>query len=238
MQKSPFIPEIGRFRNYVADKYRKKSVYTTQGETQEDYLSFKTIYLIEEIFNDSLPAVLARKGRYFDELENQEYHGERDNVVELFNHDSWFIQTELLPEHFKDELMYVLSVFAPWYRKNRNDRFIEIPENDVVVQKHKILTRIIRRLEAATQDKEVNVSVDLELDYERYIERMMAEAEQDRERRIEAEQRASEANLKAVLAEQTISEMVKMLHSLGVNLETISEKTGKSIAEIKQMVGE
>ncbi len=193
VQKSPLAPEIGRFRNYLSDKYRKKSAVGSD----EKYLPIKTIYIIEEIFNNDLPAVLGRKGIYFNELENTPYQGARDAMVELFNHDSWFIQTELLPHDFKEELMYVLSIFAPWFRKSPKDRFIEIPDDEILVKKHKILDRIFRRLQAATQDNKVNTSVDVEMDYENYIEKMVnlrelaeAKAESERIQREEAEAKA------------------------------------------------
>lgn len=58
VQKSPFIPEIGRFRNYLADKYRKKSSIPENESSTETYLPIKTIYLVEDVFNRNLPAVL------------------------------------------------------------------------------------------------------------------------------------------------------------------------------------
>lgn len=188
VQKSPFIPEMGRFRNYIADKYRRKSVYSIGGEQKEYYLPIKTIYLVEDIFNPSLPAVLGRRGLYYDELESTPYLGDRDRVVELFNHDSWFIQTELLPPEFKDELMYVLSVFAPAFRTSKSDRYIDVPDNDLLVKKHKILERMIRRLEAATRDTEINTAVDLELEYEKYIEQNIAATELAKQNELIAKQ--------------------------------------------------
>ncbi len=174
VQKSPIAPEISRFRHYIADKYRRKS--TVEGA--EKYIPIKTIYLVEEVFNAQLPAVLGRRGTYFDELENTQYSGERDSLVELFNHDSWFIQTELLPPEFKDELYYVLSVFAPNYRTSRQDRYIVIENEELLIKKHRILERILRRLQAATQNTEVNTAVEMEIDYEKYIENIMHLAEQ------------------------------------------------------------
>jgi len=198
VQKSPFAPEISRFRNYLSDKYRKKS---SVGQ-EERYLPIKTIYLIEDLFNPNLPAVLGRVGTYYDELEGCPYQGERDSMVELFNHDSWFIQTELLPPEFKDELMYVLSVFAPQYRKNKSDRYIEIPDSEILEKKHRILSLMFRRLEAATGNTEINTTVEMELEYEKYIEdikqaaqKAEEQSEKDRKAKEEAEIKAEQAEL-------------------------------------------
>ncbi len=257
VQKSPFIPEIGRFRNYLADKYRRKSVYHLDGEQKEYYLPIKTIYLVEEIFNPALPAVLGRRGQYFDELENTLYLGGRDKVVELFSHDAWFIQTELLPPEFKDELMYVLSVFAPSFRTSKTDRYIDVPDNDLLVKKHKILERMIRRLEAATKDKEVNTAVDLEMEYEGFIERNIAEAKLARQNEAEAKHNEAVALALAekertekefALAEKekertekeknrtALVNMVKRLKSKGFTDEEIAEDTGLSQDEIRVII--
>ena len=250
VQKSPFIPEIGRFRNYLADKYRRKSVYSLGGEQVEYYLPIKTIYLVEDIFNPALPAVLGRRGQYFDELENTPYLGGRDRVVELFNHDTWFIQTELLPQEFKDELMYVLSVFAPSFRTSKTDRYIDVPDSDLLVKKHKILERMIRRLEAATKDKEVNTAVDLEIDYEVFIERKIAETELAKQNEAEARQSEAEAKQKEAealaLAEKERAEKevilakqnsaVLKLHAKGLDAEDIAETLGIDATQVRKIL--
>jgi len=217
IQKSPFIPEIGRFRNYLADKYRRKSIV----DVEEKYIPIKTIYLIEEIFNPQLPPVLGRRGIYVDELENLTYQGERDKIVELFNHDSWFIQTELLPPEFKDELYYVLSVFAPNFRKSPKDRYIEIQDENLLIKKHRILERILRRLQAATQDNEVNTALEVEIDYENYLDKMITETEQAKQREEEAKQK--------------LVESAKIMKSNGISIEIIANVTGLTKEEIERL---
>jgi hypothetical protein len=260
IQKSPFIPEIGRFRNYLADKYRRKSAV----DGEEKYIPIKTIYLIEDVFNPKLPAVLGRKGIYIDELENTPYIGERDKVVELFNHDSWFIQTELLPEEFKDELYYVLSIFAPNFRKSPKDRYIDIQDEELLIKKHRIMERILRRLQAATQDREVNTALEIEIDYEKYLEKIIQNSEQAQKREEEAKQREEEAKQREEEAKQReeeakqreeeakqreeeakqreekaklkLNELVKLFHSLNIPVETIIEKTGLTKTEIEDLL--
>ena len=104
VQKSPFIPEIGRFRNYLAEKYARQSTFKTKDKQVEEYLPIKTIYFVAKDFNASLPVILCRKGTYYDILLNKIYEGARDEYVELLNHDSWFIFTERLPQDMKQEL--------------------------------------------------------------------------------------------------------------------------------------
>jgi hypothetical protein len=220
VQKSPIEPEIGRFRNYIADKYRKKSIV----EGKEVYLPLKTIYLIEKPFNRNLPAVLGHRGSYYDELEDTLYMGEKDDLVELFNHDSWFIQTELLPADFKNELMYVLSVFAPQYKSKDEQRYINLPDEEILAKKHRVLERVYRRLQAATQDKEVNDTVEIEMDIEGFIEKQIAEKEQALKEIEEAKKREEEAK-------QKIRQAIEMMRSLGATGEQIEKALDISLKD-------
>ncbi len=243
VQKSPFIPEIGRFRNYLADKYRRKSVITDNGAQTESYLPIKTIYLVEDTFNPQLPAVLGRRGQYIDELESTPYLGGRDGIVELFSHDTWFIQTELLPPDFKDELMYVLSIFAPVFRTSKTDRYINVPEDSMLAEKHKILARIIRRLEAATGSSEVNTAVDLEIEYENFIERNIAETELAKQNEANAlaladKERADKENALAKVEDALakITAAVLKLHAKNMSDEDIAETLGIDIEQVRNIL--
>jgi hypothetical protein len=197
VQKSSILPEIGRFRKYLADKYATTTAYSTKNTQKDSYLSMKTIYLIEQIFNPKLPAILGRRGTYYNELNNTEFIGPRDSVVELFNHDSWFIQTELLPAEFKDDLHYILTVFSPQFRTGKNERFIEIPEDVILQKKHKIMDLILRRLEIATADRKINEALDVEIQYERYIDSVLKQSQDDREAKAKAEASTKAAQKKA-----------------------------------------
>ena len=197
VQKSYIAPAISRFRNYLSEKYGKKSILGNE----QKYLPIKTIYLIQKTFNKNLPAVLGRKGIYFDVLEDSLYQGDRDEIVELFNHDSWFIQTRLLPPEFKDELMYVLSVFAPWFIDKTDEKYIVIPDDNILFQKHKLLNRILRRLEAATQNDNINRNLEMEIDYENYVDSLIEKSALSEKERNQAIAKAEEAEAKAEQAQ-------------------------------------
>jgi len=231
VQKSPFMPEIGRFRNYLADKYKKKTNIPTSEGSKDVFLAIKTIYLIEETFNKNLPPVLARLGQYYDELENTVYEGKRDEVVELFNHDSWFIQTELLPPDFKQEMMYVLSVFAPTYRKDRKDRYIEIPDNEMLQKKYELLNRLIRRLQMATSNTKINRAVDVEMEYEDFIEKQIELAKIYKEQAEQAEIKVKEETKKKNLAEKKAKEERKQKELAEQRAD--DERKQKELAEQK-----
>jgi len=242
VQKSPIAPEIGRFRKYIGEKYSTQSVYKTTEGVQNDYLPLKTIYFIDKTFNKNLPVVLRRKGDYWDVLEEKKYEGEKDRFVELLNHDAWFIQVQLLPSKLKNELLNVLSVFAPWMRDERNDRFIDIPEYDVGIKKYQLLTKIIRRLHLAGESRELETALELEISLENFIDKAISDKEEAkketaeiRKEITEIEKREAEARKETAEAQQKIIGLAKMLKSLNVPIKQIEEKTGLAAAEIERL---
>jgi len=202
VQKSPFIPEIGRFRNYLAEKYSKQSTYKITNQQVVEYLPIKTIYIIDKDFNSELPVILKRKGIYYDVLLEKIYEGERDAYVELLNHDSWFIQVTRLPKDLKTELLRVLSVFAPWMRDS-DERFINVEEKDLLEKKHKLYKRILQRLKAAKSKDKLLLSLETEYKMEKEIDDNLQkaeiykqQAEEERKQKEEERQLKEESNKK------------------------------------------
>ena len=225
VQKSPFAPEIGRFRKYVGEKYRKKTTYKSQESVQTEYLPIKTIYFVDKTFNNDLPVILRRKGEYWDVLEHKRYKGQKDKYVELLNHDSWFIQVEKLPTDMKNELLHVLSVFAPWIRDEEDERFIEIPQKIESLKKYQLLNKIINRLQLAGNDKNLEVSLELEMSYENYIEEAFKEKK-------EALKRAKEDRKQK---KDVLEKLAKKMLKYGEPIDEITKETGLSKAEIKKL---
>lgn len=241
VQKSPFVPEISRFRKYVSEKYARKSEFKTDSEgVQNDFLPLKTIYFIDKAFNKELPPVMRRRGDYWDVLEQKQYNGGKDHFVELLNHDSWFIQIESLPRELKSELLYCLSVFAPWLRDSEDERYINVSEDDQGLKKYQLLSKIINRLYLAGKSREVETALELEASLERYIEdlekgRQLAEktsAELLFQREEERKQKEEERRQKEDALEK-IKDLARFLKSMNVDINQIIEKTGLTRDEIE-----
>jgi len=263
VQKSPFIPEIGRFRNYLAEKYSKQSTYKIKNNQVEEYLPIKTIYIIDKDFNSELPVILRRKGVYYDVLSEKVYEGNRDVYVELLNHDSWFIQVTRLPKDLKTELLRVLSIFAPWLR-DADDSFINVEDNDLLEKKYKLYRKILLRLKAAKSQNKLLLALETERKIEKEIEdnlqkaelyKQQAEAERqlkeeanekaDAERQLKEEankkadaerQLKEEANKKAEEKEQKIINIVKKQHQKGMTILEIAEDLVLSENEVLEII--
>lgn len=243
VQKSPFVPEMGRFRKYVSEKYARQSEFKTDKDSvQKAYLPLKTIYFIDKAFNKQLPPVMRRRGDYWDVLEHKKYTGSKDHFVELLNHDSWFIQMEILPTEMKSELLYCLSVFAPWLRDAEDERYINLPENDQGLQKYQLLSKIMNRLYLAGKSREVETALEMEASLEKYIdnlERDKQHAEKERfellkQKEKERKQKENERRQKEE-ALQKIIDLARFLKSMNVPVKQIIAKTGLSGDDIDKL---
>jgi len=227
VQKSPFIPEIERFRNYRAEKYAKISTYKVNDQQIEEHLPIKTIYLLDKKLSDSLPAVLHRKGDYYDVLYQKKYEGEKNKYVELLTHDSWFIQIEKLPPDLKNDLTKILSVFAPWMRDPDQEFYINVDDKELLDKKHALFHRILLRLQNATHNKNLLLALKTESHIEDEIEKYIKQAEKER-----LQKEAALAKEKG----KSIKFAEKML-KYGETIEEIMQETGltrKEIEEIKR----
>lgn len=189
VQKSPLLPEIERFRNYLAEKHAKTSSYTLNNEQFVEHLPIKTIYILDKKISDDLPAVLHRKGKYYDVLYQKKYTGKKNKYVELLSHDTWFIQIEKLPADLKSDLALILSVFAPWMRDKSKKIYTNVDEKELLDKKHALLKRILRRLENATHNKNLLLTLKTESQIEDEIDKYIKQAEQERKQKEQAKQR-------------------------------------------------
>ena len=243
VQKSPFVPEIGRFRNYLAEKYKNKSSIPTENGVEEKHLPIKTIYLIEDVFNDKLPAILKRGACYYDVINQTEYNGAKDSFVELLTHESWFIQVRKLPKDIQNSLLNLLSIFAPWYR-SKNQRYLDYPisESDLEKIKSRVLRRVLRRLLSAVDNDKIKTQMEIEIEYEDYIERMMAQNEQMKmdieqaeKEREQAEKKREQAEKEAQQTKINLLNSAKAMKSAGLSIEVIQQATGLTTTEIENL---
>ncbi len=246
VQKSPFKPAIGRFRKYVAEKYKHKSVLPIpkkeQAEGEEEtppstaYLPMKTIYFIEETFNDKLPGILHRSGQYYNALDKSCFEGARDEFVELLNHDSWFIQLHCLPNDLKNRIIKILSVFTDWYRDKNDKRYLDYPSDDIEKIKDRLLRRILNRLLAAAANDQLKLELELEIEYEDDYELLLNRLEKQKEeaKAREEEERRQKEEAKAKEKSKSIKFAIRM-KKYGESIEEIIRETGLLQEEIEKL---
>jgi len=219
VQKSPFPPEVSRFRQYISDKYHHR---TQLKDDKVVDLPIRTIYFIEKTFNKALPPVLHVKNNYYDRLTGKEYTGKHDEFVDLLVHEAYFIQSNNLPPDLKNDLVRVLSILSPKYQINlgKEKRYITIDEDELNRYKDHLLNLIIRRLNLAGENQKLLTALDIEINYEDEWDKMAAErdeaikrAAQERKEKEEAKAKEQEAMIKLAVRmkkyDETIDEIIK-----------------------------
>jgi hypothetical protein len=198
MQKSPFQPEVSRFRQYLSEKYHHRTKLSENSEPVD--LPIKTIYIIEKVFNAELPAVLYVKGDYYDRLKHTKCNVKRDKFVDLLVHEAYFIQTALLPSDFKDDLVRVLSIFSPRYQiklGKEDKRFVKINDEELNRYKDHLINMIIKRLNLGGKNNKLLTALEIEINYENEWERTLAQRDKALKLAEEARNREEKALRKA-----------------------------------------
>ena len=227
MQKSPFAPEVSRFRQYISDKYHRRTKLDDKDESLD--LPIKTIYLIEKTFNKKLPAILHVKNDYYDRLTGQKYEGEHDEFVDLLVHEAYFIQTKELPRDMQNDLIRVLSIFSPKYQiklGKEEKRFVEIDDNELNRYKDHLINMIIKRLNLGGKNNKLLTALDIEINYENEWERTLAQRDNALKLAAEARRKAEQERKEKEEARANLIETAKLLKSLNVDIDTIIAKTG------------
>ena len=184
VQKSYIVPKVAAFRTYIAEKYKKPTVI----DGNDNYLPIKTIYFIEEVFNDKLPSVLKINREYIDVLNHKKYKGEEDPFVNQMTHEAYFIQTGLVPPDLENDITRVLNFFTRKFHieipkdkelskseKRKIARRLNIPDELLDKITDKLFSKMLTRLYGADKDPEVQINVELSQKYED-----QREAEQER----------------------------------------------------------
>ena len=237
VQKSPFAPAIGRFRKYLAEKYKNISVIKTKAGEEKIYLPLKTIYIIDKTFNENLPCILKRNSQYIDVLNKTEYAGKKDKFVELLTHEAWFIQLQKLPHDLKTTITRLLSVFTPWYRVKGDERYLNFPveDDDLKKIKNQVLRRVLRRLFAAVKNDKLKLAMEIEIEYEDFFEQQIEIAKKYKKEKEEKEKQLKQ-EIEAKNAEhQKVLNSAKEMKKFGMTMEIIIKTTGLSKEEIGKL---
>jgi hypothetical protein len=107
MQKAFANVDVMRFRNYLAEEYKREDTFNDKREI----LPVITIYIIGDAFPDIETACVRVNRKYYDAI-HQKVIGKRNYFIELLTHDCVMVQTpKIESERYETELDKLLSVF-------------------------------------------------------------------------------------------------------------------------------
>ncbi|MCF8373508.1 MAG: hypothetical protein K9H64_17950 [Bacteroidales bacterium] len=241
IQKAKFPTDIMRFRRYLGQQYQSaKNIVDVETKKRKSAIPIVTIYFLGHKL-DFINAPVIKVNRTYIDLATGENLVTKEEFIESLTHNSFVIQIPYLKDNRRNELEKLLSVFDQSLKES--DHILNINEKDYPDK----FSDIIRKLQKAMVDEEVQMTMEIE-------DEILAELE-EKEREIESLAESLAKN-KALLSEKDsklfekdsmLSEKDSMLlekdSMLSQKDSMLSEKDNmlsekdKEIAELKRLLG-
>ena len=241
VQKSKFTQEQMRFRKYLGKQYMNENFFSwvtsVDGKEFKAGMPILPIYFLGEPiegFGDSPVIKINRniKDRYTNEVIE-----ERNIFIDALFHEGIIVNINALKGKRRDELEILLSIFDQSNRKE-NHHIMNVKEIDFPEK----FRPIIRRLQAAAQEKEVRDVMAIEDDFlaelNDYEHRISEERRQKEEAIVKQEKAIINQNEAIVKQNEAIfkqNEAIRFLISLNIPKEEISQRLGISIVDINSI---
>ena len=228
VQKSKFTNESMRFRKYLGKQYMNENLF----EWAEDHAknTFKSgipilpIYFLGESFSEFSNYPVIHITRTVKDRYSNEVLSSKTKFIDALFHEGIIINIPALRKSRRDELEVLLSIFDQDNRA-QNHHIMNVKETDFPEK----FRPIIRRLQSATQEKEVRDIMIVEDDF-------LSEL-QDYENRIVDERKLKdEALRKQVEAQRKQEEAIIFLIELGVSKDNIASKLNIPVSDIDRLI--
>ncbi|MCF8370667.1 MAG: hypothetical protein K9H64_03525 [Bacteroidales bacterium] len=171
IQKAKFPTDIMRFRRYLGQQYQSpKNITENDTNRRKSAIPIVTIYFLGHKLDFVSAPVIKVNRTYIDVATGDSLH-EKEEFIESLTHNSFVIQIPYLKDNRRNELEKLLSVFDQSLKES--DHILNINEEDYPDE----FRDIVRKLQIAMADEEVQLIMDIE-------DEILAELE-EKEREIE-----------------------------------------------------
>ena len=252
VQKSKLTSDMIRFRTYLGSQYAKKEYFywVTSRNTGRRYKAGLPIYAIFFLgygLEEYAGVPVIEIDNCVKDKRNGEIIGEKGHFIPALFHKGIVVNIPYLKERYQSDLEKILSIFD---QNNRSEDFhiLNVKEEDFP-EKYR---PIIRRLQAAAQEKTLRNKMIAEDDYltemneyeeeinelekkvasiEEEKQKLQLEkeaqkllAEQERQKAEQERQKAEQERQKAEKLEQEKVQTIRLMIEMGIPLQTIQEK--------------
>jgi len=234
IQKAQNHFDLMRFRNYLAEQYKKED--TTNDEEGHQPLSITTIYILGYPLKEIKTACVHVERQYKD-LINNAILTERNDFIEKLTHDSYIIQVKRITGRYQSSLDKLLSIFEQNHFVYDNTIIKEYLHK--VDEKH--IEEIVQMLHYSGTDPKTKAEIETEQEAWRTVNAMLGDTKKKmekmeekigemKEKMGETKEKLGEAEEKLGEAEQEIVQKNKTLENQQMELE--AQK--KLIEELKR----
>ncbi len=243
IQKSKFTNESIRFRKYLGKQYMNENFFQwiteATGRKYKSGTPILPIYILGEKIGGFEGIPVINVDRCIRDRYTREIIEQRNPFIESLFHQGIIINIPALSQKRRDELELLLSIFDQANRQE-NHHIMNVKEMDFPEK----FRPIIRRLQAAIQEKEIQDIMTVEDDflselneYENRIAEATKQKEEAQRKQEEAQRKQEEAQRKQEEERKQKEEAIKLLLSLGLPKEEIARKLGLSPEEFEGLDG-
>jgi len=200
IQKSRNTEDVKRFRDYLAENYKRKEKIVKNNKSEESALPIIAIYLLGFNLPES-DAIVFRVGRSYYDMIKKAPMSVKIPFAELLTHDSYIVQLDRITGKLQTRLEKVLSVFEQRYfinsKKKTKKNYPHTTEDEVV-------NLMIEILEHIAADPEKMEEIEMEWSSHEFLNSTFLKKEKEireTQKALEREKKAREKD-KRKIAEQ------------------------------------
>jgi len=225
IQKARNRIDVMRFRNYLAEHYKKADDLVVDGETKKVPLPIVTVYILGFNLNEiESPAV--KVDRNYIDLITKSVIPKKSEFIEQLTHDCYVVQLKRIESRFQTRLERMLTVFEQHY-------FID--STGIVKQyfpdasNEKIIGDMVKVLHFAGTDPESRKKIEDEQETERFLDVQFG----DEWRKImEQQDELKEKDLQLDLKDKALESKDKSI----VEKDKSIEEKDKAIDEMEKLI--
>ena len=199
VQKVRDIDDVDRFRQYLAEQYKRKDTITQNNKLVSEPLPIITIYLLGFNLPES-DAIVFRVGRVYYDMINQKEMNVKISLAEYLTHDCYMVQLGRITGKTQTRLEKLLSVFEQRYFIEKGKKISKkYPHtvNDDIVQ---LMLKILEHVNA-----DPDLRYDIEFEWASY--EFLAKLILNKDKKItERDKKIVERDKKITKMEKTIAE--------------------------------
>lgn len=231
IQKSDVINQLGRFREYLGENYKKKELIVNKdGKTINEYVEIICIYFLNTKL-DNIPVAIMRKDYTFYDCETEEHillNENYDSFVKLLNHKAIYIQIPRLTDEKDTQLRQLFDIF------NQNKKIQrEILELGYGIDEihDELKKRIVERLAFALMDNKMKAIFKHEAELDEFLtENVQVQKELklellEKDKTIEQKDKTIEQNYKNSILSlyKFIKDPQQIATELGIDVEMVNK---------------
>jgi hypothetical protein len=161
IQKGRNVRDLMRFRNYLAEQYKKEELVDSDGIgiEEEMTLPITSIYILG--FNlEGIDSACLKVERNYVDLINNKTITQKSDFIEKLTHDSYIVQVKRITDRYQTSLDKLLSVFEQRNFLN-DDKIIKEYSHNPDVEEVRMITEILH-YSGTSPDERREIEIEIE----------------------------------------------------------------------------